>query len=97
MLYWIKRLEEERRIPVLPVFVDSPMAIDALARYTERLRELDADLQPETHDDKAPHGPADRAGKRPIGGASTRAANGASVRSAPSASGPSALPPSRRS
>src|SRR5688572_30802997 len=33
LLYWIKRLEEENRIPVLPVFVDSPMAVDALARY----------------------------------------------------------------
>ena len=31
MLYWLKRLEEERRIPVLPVFVDSPMATEALA------------------------------------------------------------------
>ena len=30
LLYWLKRLEEEGRIPVLPVFVDSPMAIDAL-------------------------------------------------------------------
>lgn len=60
LLYWIKRLEEERRIPVLPVFVDSPMATEALARYSERQRELDTDLQPENHDDKAPHGPADR-------------------------------------
>jgi metallo-beta-lactamase family protein len=60
LLYWIKRLEEDKRIPVLPVFVDSPMAIEALARYTERLRELDAELQPELHDEKAPHGPADR-------------------------------------
>jgi metallo-beta-lactamase family protein len=42
------------------VFVDSPMAIEALARYTERLRELDDDLQPEKHDQKAPHGPAAR-------------------------------------
>ena len=58
VLYWLKRLEEEGRIPVLPVFVDSPMAIDALARYTERLRELDAEMQPEERDDKAPHGPA---------------------------------------
>ena len=38
LLYWIKRLEEEKRIPVLPVFVDSPMAVAALARYTERLQ-----------------------------------------------------------
>jgi metallo-beta-lactamase family protein len=60
LLYWLKRLEEARTIPVLPVFVDSPMAIEALARYTERLRELDPDLQPEAHDDKAPFGPADR-------------------------------------
>ncbi len=60
VLYWLKRLEEEGRIPVLPVFVDSPMAIDALARYTERLRELDAEMQPEQQDDKAPHGHAAR-------------------------------------
>ena len=30
LLYWLKRLEDEQRIPVLPVFVDSPMAIEAL-------------------------------------------------------------------
>jgi metallo-beta-lactamase family protein len=59
LLYWLKRLEEERRIPVLPVFVDSPMAIEALARYTERIRELDPEMQPDARDDKAPHGPAD--------------------------------------
>jgi metallo-beta-lactamase family protein len=58
LLYWIKRLEEEKRIPVLPVFVDSPMATEALARYTERLRELDPELQPEQVDEVAPHGPA---------------------------------------
>ena len=58
LLYWIKRLEEEKRVPILPVFVDSPMAIDALARYTERLQELDPELQPEQVDEVAPHGPA---------------------------------------
>ncbi len=58
LLYWIKRLEDEKRIPVLPVFVDSPMAVEALARYTERLRELDPDIQPEKDDELAPHGPA---------------------------------------
>ncbi len=36
LLYWLKRLEEQKRIPVLPVFVDSPMATEALARYRER-------------------------------------------------------------
>jgi metallo-beta-lactamase family protein len=54
LLYWIGRLELEQRIPVLPVFLDSPMAMEALARYKERLNELDPDLQPEVHDGKAP-------------------------------------------
>ena len=65
LLYWIRRLEDERRVPVLPVFVDSPMAIEALARYTERMRELDADVQPEIRDEKAPHGSAARGESRP--------------------------------
>jgi metallo-beta-lactamase family protein len=46
VLYWLKRLEDERRIPILPVFVDSPMAIGALQFYAARLHELDADLKP---------------------------------------------------
>jgi metallo-beta-lactamase family protein len=60
LIYWIKRLEDQRRIPVLPVYVDSPMAIEALARYSERVHELDAEMQPEMVDEKAPHGPAAR-------------------------------------
>jgi len=59
LIYWLKRLEEAKRIPVLPVFVDSPMAIEALSRYQQRLSELDPELQPEARDEKAPHGPAD--------------------------------------
>jgi metallo-beta-lactamase family protein len=55
LLYWISALEEQGRIPVLPVFLDSPMALAALASYSERLHELDPDLQPEERDDKAPH------------------------------------------
>jgi metallo-beta-lactamase family protein len=55
LLYWVKRLEDEKRIPVLPVFVDSPMAAAALARYTERVHELDPEMLPEQRDDKAPH------------------------------------------
>jgi metallo-beta-lactamase family protein len=58
LLYWIKRLEDEKKIPVLPVFVDSPMASAALARYSDRVQELDPELQPETVDQIAPHGPA---------------------------------------
>jgi metallo-beta-lactamase family protein len=60
LIYWIKRLEDEHRIPVMPVFVDSPMATEALARYTDRLHELDADLRPEATDQKGPQGPAAR-------------------------------------
>jgi metallo-beta-lactamase family protein len=47
VLYWIRRLEQERRIPVLPVFVDSPMATQALQYYTQRTLELDPDMRPE--------------------------------------------------
>ena len=32
------------------------MALEALARYSERLNELDPELQPESRDEKAPHG-----------------------------------------
>lgn len=59
LLYWLKRLEDDKRIPVLPVFLDSPMAIEALSRYQQRLAELDPDMKPESQDEKAPHGPAD--------------------------------------
>src|SRR5262245_5955243 len=53
LLYWLKRLEEERRIPVLPVFLDSPMASAALARYTARAHELDPELTPAHRDGPA--------------------------------------------
>ncbi len=44
ILYWIDRLEEERRIPEVPVYVDSPMAVAALAEYRKRIDELDPEL-----------------------------------------------------
>lgn len=47
VIYWLKRLEEERRIPSLPVFVDSPMAAKALQFYAQRADELDPDMRPE--------------------------------------------------
>lgn len=55
VIYWLKRLESEQRIPVLPVYLDSPMATAALQRYTERVGELDKELVPEKTDDVAPH------------------------------------------
>src|SRR5262245_27306756 len=44
VLYWLKRLEDEKRIPVVPVYVDSPMAIAALQFYAGRLNELDPEI-----------------------------------------------------
>jgi metallo-beta-lactamase family protein len=44
VLYWIKSLEDQKRIPVTPVFVDSPMAKEALRYYSQRLNELDDEM-----------------------------------------------------
>jgi len=46
LLYWMRRLEQERRIPVVPVYVDSPMANGALKFYSARITELDEDMRP---------------------------------------------------
>jgi metallo-beta-lactamase family protein len=46
LLYWLRHLEQQNRIPVLPVYVDSPMAIEALQYYTNRSLELDPDMRP---------------------------------------------------
>jgi metallo-beta-lactamase family protein len=45
VLYWIKKLEDEAKIPKLPVFLDSPMALDALQYYASRASELDDDIR----------------------------------------------------
>jgi metallo-beta-lactamase family protein len=41
LLYWLRRLEQSKQIPVLPVYLDSPMAAGALQFYTQRCNELD--------------------------------------------------------
>ena len=46
LLYWVRRLEQERKIPVTPVYVDSPMATEALRYYSARVAELDPELRP---------------------------------------------------
>lgn len=46
IIYWLKKLEEQGRIPVLPVYLDSPMAIQALQHYSNRTHELDSDVRP---------------------------------------------------
>jgi len=45
VVYWLKRLEEEKRVPVLPVYLDSPMASQALRFYAQRADELDPEMQ----------------------------------------------------
>jgi metallo-beta-lactamase family protein len=44
ILYWLKRLEDAKRIPQVPVFLDSPMAVDALKFYQSRGHELDEEM-----------------------------------------------------
>jgi len=41
LLYVIRELEEKKKVPVLPVFVDSPMAIDATEIFERRIAEQD--------------------------------------------------------
>ena len=45
VLYWIKTLEDKGNIPKLPVFLDSPMAVEALRYYANRASELDEDIR----------------------------------------------------
>jgi metallo-beta-lactamase family protein len=45
LLYWLRRLENARRIPLLPVYVDSPMAAGALQFYSQRSNELDPEMK----------------------------------------------------
>jgi metallo-beta-lactamase family protein len=59
VLYWIGRLEDERRIPIVPVYVDSPMAKTVLETYRKRLDELD----PEVSRNAGNHGRAKAAQK----------------------------------
>ena len=44
LLYWIEMLEEAKRIPTLPVYVDSPMAGAVLELYRNRVHELDPEI-----------------------------------------------------
>jgi len=41
LLYWLFKLEDEGRLPRLPIYVDSPMAIKGIAYYAARADELD--------------------------------------------------------
>ncbi|MDQ3472614.1 MAG: MBL fold metallo-hydrolase [Acidobacteriota bacterium] len=43
LIYLIRELEDEKAIPVLPVYVDSPMAAKSTAAYADRKEEHDED------------------------------------------------------
>ena len=44
LLYWLFKLEDQGRLPQLPVYVDSPMAIKGIAFYQAHRGELDKEL-----------------------------------------------------
>ena len=46
LLYLLRTLEDAGRIPALPVYVDSPMAIEVTGLYLRHLGEPDGDLGP---------------------------------------------------
>jgi metallo-beta-lactamase family protein len=48
ILYVIRELEEDGKIPVLPVYVDSPMAIDATEIFEKRIADQDLASRVET-------------------------------------------------
>jgi metallo-beta-lactamase family protein len=60
VLYWLKRLEDARRIPVMPVWIDSPMASEALRMYGRHIDELDPAVRPEETNQQIPVGEAAR-------------------------------------
>jgi metallo-beta-lactamase family protein len=45
LLYLIRELEEENRIPILPVFVDSPMAASATKLYLRHTEDHDLEMK----------------------------------------------------
>src|SRR5688572_7334424 len=44
LLYWLFKLEDEGRLPEMPIYVDSPMAIKGIAFYRSRTDELDKEI-----------------------------------------------------
>ncbi len=41
LLYWLFRLEDQKRVPVMPIYVDSPMAIKGIDYYQSHAKDLD--------------------------------------------------------
>src|SRR5688572_12806873 len=45
ILYYLRELEEEGEIPILPVYVDSPMAVDAFEVFRDHSEEHDLEME----------------------------------------------------
>lgn len=45
LLYWLFKLEDEGRLPELPIYVDSPMAIKGIGFYQKHTGELDKEVE----------------------------------------------------
>jgi metallo-beta-lactamase family protein len=45
VIYWLKHLEASKRIPVTSVYLDSPMAVEALKHYMGHSQDLDPEMQ----------------------------------------------------
>lgn len=56
VLWLLQHLEEERRIPVLPVYVDSPSATEVTEIYRRHVEEQDGEMRRRTQDGKDPLG-----------------------------------------
>jgi metallo-beta-lactamase family protein len=41
LLYWLFKLQDEKKLPPMPIYVDSPMALKGLEFYSNRTTELD--------------------------------------------------------
>jgi metallo-beta-lactamase family protein len=44
LLYWLFKLEDSGRLPKLPIYVDSPMALKGIEYYSARTDELDQEI-----------------------------------------------------
>lgn len=45
LMYFIRRLQDEGRMPRIPIFIDSPMAVSATKLYADSKEEHDEDMQ----------------------------------------------------